>query len=163
MCVPSSKVVKGRNIYKLDYSVNTKFLMFLPSTTFGDGAHLAVPHIKYLSYGGDFLSYICIFKLESPGWPKSLIEPLRVTITSSLNMRAFFLFVAFFQPEHWVPVHVGGLVGKPKLDIFGECENLLLQFLLFWARGLVDLMMDENKQKGEEWLISPRNKNFGFG
>ena len=45
---------------------------------------------------------------------------------------SIFIFIfGLFQPEHWVPVHVGGLVGKPKLDIFGERENLLLQFLLF--------------------------------
>ena len=45
---------------------------------------------------------------------------------------SIFIFIfGLFQPEHWVPVHVGGLVGEPKLDIFGEGENLLLKFLLF--------------------------------
>ena len=40
-----------------------------------------------------------------PGWPKSRIEPLRVTITSSLNMRAFtfpFRFLlTFYSSNTW--------------------------------------------------------------
>ena len=60
------------------------------------------------------------------------MEPVRVTITSSLNMRVFtFPFYFLFElPEHWVPVHIRGFVRETKLDIFGEGKNLFLKFLL---------------------------------